>query len=69
MGSRQFSVTVLFALALSGSVLAASNINPSELLGVWKEKTRDASGITITYTFQKDYEFEFTQIHQRRQRR
>ena len=63
MGPRQFFVAVLFALALSGSVLAASNLSPSELLGVWKEKTGDPSGSTITYAFQKDHEFEFTQIH------
>ena len=62
MEPRKSFVTVLFALALSGSVLAASNISPSELLGVWKEKNRDVSGSTITYTFQNDHEFEFTQF-------
>ncbi len=62
MEPRKSFVTVLFALALSGSVLVASNISPSELLGVWKEKNRYVSGSTITYTFQNDHEFEFTRI-------
>jgi hypothetical protein len=41
MEPRHFSVAVLIALALSGAVLAASALSPSELLGVWKEKNRD----------------------------
>ena len=63
MGSRQFSVAVLFVSAFAGSVLAMSNVSPSEIFGIWTEKTRDLSGTTITYNFQKDHEFAFTQIY------
>lgn len=63
MRPRQFYVTGLVALSLSGSVLAASGLSPSALLGVWKEKDEGASGGTITYTFQKDHEFEIRRIY------
>lgn len=58
---RQVYVSMLMALALSGSVLAASSISPNALLGVWKEK--DAGAFYVTYTFQNDHEFEFRQIY------
>jgi len=61
MRPYHFYVTVLFASALCGSVLAANSIIPSELLGVWKEKDTGYPGV-LTYTFQKDHEFIFTRI-------
>ena len=63
MRSRQFYVTGLVALAFSGTVLAASSIRPGAFLGVWKEKDPGVAGGTITYTFQKDHEFEIRRIY------
>jgi hypothetical protein len=52
---------MLMALAFSGSVLAASSISPNALLGLWKEK--HVGVYHVTYSFQKDHEFEFRQIY------
>ena len=63
MRPRQFYLAVLVASAYSVSVLAATSVSPSALLGVWKEKDEVASGATVTYTFQKDHEFEIRRIY------
>ena len=63
MRPRQFYLAVLVASAYSVSVLAATSVSPSALLGVWKEKDEGASGATVTYTFQKDHEFEIRRIY------
>lgn len=48
MRPQKFYVSVLLALALSASALAASKIISSSLMGEWKEKTEHASGSIAT---------------------
>jgi hypothetical protein len=54
---------VLVASAYSVCVLAATSVSPGALLGVWKEKDASTSGATVTYSFQKDHDFEIRPIY------